>query len=48
LTFIIFDEVDIRVYQDEDTINISYEDKINYYRVRKEIKDQLAEFINTN
>jgi len=43
--FIALDEFDIGIYQDKDTVNVSYGGKINHYRVKREIKNELAEFI---
>ncbi|WP_160289182.1 hypothetical protein [Clostridium argentinense] len=45
---IMFDEIDIGIYQDEDNINVSYGGKINHYRVKREIKNELAEFIKVH
>jgi len=42
---IVLDEIDIGIYQDEDTVNVSYGGKINHYRVKREIKNELTEFI---
>jgi|GEM_PF-2159240 len=45
---IMFDEIDIGIYQDEDTVNVSYGGKINHYRVKREIKNELTEFIKAH
>lgn len=45
---IILDEIDIGIYQDEDTVNVSYGGKINHYRVKGEIKNELTEFIKVH
>lgn len=45
VTFITLDEIEIGIYQDEDTINVSYEGKVNHYRVKREIKDEVIKFI---
>jgi len=48
VTSIMLDEIDIGIYQDEDTINVSYGGKISHYRVKREIKNELAEFIKVH
>ncbi|HAG43072.1 MAG TPA: hypothetical protein DCL31_06480 [Clostridium sp.] len=45
---IMFDEIDIGIYQDEDTVNVSYGSKINHYKVKREIKNELTEFIKVH
>jgi hypothetical protein len=45
---IMLDEIDIGIYQDGDTVNVSYGDKINHYRVKREIKNKLTEFIKVH
>jgi len=45
---IILDGIDIGIYQDEDTVNVSYGGKINHYSVKREIKNELTEFIKAH
>lgn len=46
--FMMLDGIDIGIYQDEDTVNVSYGGKINHYRVKREIKNELTEFIRVH